>query len=154
MSEANFSVLIVCTANICRSPAGQALLARQLANHSIRVESAGTLALDGNAVDPTMARMLDARGITGLQQHRSRPIMPTMLTYHDLVLCMQDQHVQQVLDLYPAGRGKVRLLGHWSAQQIADPIGQAESVYARALEQLELCTGQWAKKLIDMGVIR
>lgn len=154
MSGANFSVLIVCTANICRSPAGQALLARHLANYSIGVESAGTRALDGNPVDPTMARLLDSSGITGLEQHRSRPIMPTMLGRHDLVLCMEDQHVQQVLDLYPAGRGKVRLLGHWSAQQIADPIGQADSVYARALEQLELCTGQWAKKLVDMGLIK
>ena len=154
MSQPAFSILVVCTANICRSPAGQAVLVKQLCNHKVRVDSAGTHALDGNVIDPTMANLLQARAFDAMAQHRSRPIMPTMLASYDLVLCMQDQHVQQVLALYPAGRGKVRLLGHWSAQQINDPIGKAEPVYATALSQIELCAGQWAKKLIDMGMMR
>lgn len=154
MSQATFSILVVCTANICRSPAGQALLAARLTKHNVRIESAGTRALDGNAVDATMARLLQARGIDALAQHRSRPIMPTMLARYDQVLCMEDQHVRQVLALYPAGRGKVRLLGHWSGQQIADPIGQPDPVYAAALDQIESCAGQWAQKLIDMGMMR
>lgn len=86
--------------------------------------------------------------------HRSRPIMPTMLTRYDLVLCMEEQHMRRVLTLYPSGRGKVRLLGHWSTQEIADPIGQSEPVYAAALDQLESCTAQWAKKLIDMRMTK
>jgi protein-tyrosine phosphatase len=154
MSQPAFSILVVCTANICRSPAGQAVLTKQLGGHRVRVESAGTRAVDGNAIDTTMARLLQAHGCDAMAQHRSRPIMPTMLASYDMVLCMQDQHVQQVLSLHPAGRGKVRLLGHWSAQQISDPIGQAEPVYAAALAQIELCAGQWAKKLIDMGMMR
>lgn len=154
MGSGNFSILVVCTANICRSPAGQALLAARLVDHAVRVESAGTHALDGNAIDTKMARLLEQRGVDAMAAHRSRPIMPTMLTRYDMVLCMQEQHVQRVLMLYPAGRGKVRLLGHWGAEEIADPIGQSEPVYAAALDQLERCCAQWARKLIDMGLTR
>lgn len=154
MSQAAFSILMVCTANICRSPAAQAVLTAQTAGQSVLVSSAGTRALDGNPIDSTMARMLQGHGIDRMAEHRSRPIMPTMLSQYDLVLCMQDQHLQQVLALYPAGRGKVRLLGHWSSQEISDPIGQADAVYGTALDQIEACAGQWAKKLVNMGLIR
>ncbi len=154
MSQPTFSILVVCTANICRSPAAQSVLSAQLAQQPARVESAGTRALDGNAIDADMAALLKVRGFDTMEQHRSRPIMPTMLARYDLVLCMQDQHLQEVLALYPAGRGKVRLLGHWSDQEIGDPIGQAEPVYAAALDQIELCAGQWTKKLIDMGMMQ
>ncbi len=154
MSSTVFSILVVCTANICRSPAGQAMLTAQLAGHNARVESAGTRALDGHTVDTTIATLMRRRGMNAMEQHRSRPIMPTMLARYDQILCMEEQHVQQVLAMYPAGRGKVRLLGHWSAQQIADPIGQSEAVYAAALDQIERCAGQWAQKLIEMGMMR
>lgn len=153
MGPASFSILVVCTANICRSPAGQSLLSSHLSSHAVRIESAGTHALDGNAIDSRMARLLQQRGANDMAAHRSRPIMPTMLTRYDLVLCMEERHRQRVLELYPAGRGKVRLMGHWSTQQeIADPIGQSEAVYSAALDQLEGCTAQWARKLIDMGL--
>ena len=154
MSQAQFSILMVCPANICRSPASQAVLTEQLVGRSARIESAGTRALDGNSIDGTMARQLQSRGKNAMTEHRSRPIMPTMLGHFELILCMQNQHVQQVLELYPEGRGKVRLLGHWSQQEIEDPIGQSDSVYANALDQIETCTAQWAKKLIDMGLTR
>lgn len=154
MGPASFSILVVCTANVCRSPAGQALLALRLAEHAVRVESAGTHALDGNSIDSRMARLLELRGANAMTSHRSRPIMPTMLTRYDLVLCMEEQHRQRVLELYPAGRGKVRLLGHWSIQEISDPIGQPEPVYIAALDQIDICAAQWAKKLIDMGMTR
>jgi len=154
MSQSLFSILVVCTANICRSPAGQSLLAAQLIGRSVRVESAGTRALDGNAIDATMARLLRARGRDALPGHRSRPLMPVMLSRYDLVLCMQDEHLERTLALYPAARGKVRLLGHWSAQQIRDPIGKPETDYLVALDQIESCATEWAQKLTDMEIIR
>lgn len=149
-----FSILVVCTANICRSPAGQAMLAKQLAGRQVHVESAGTRALHGNAVDATVSRLLAARGTDAMLSHRSKPIMPIMLGRYDLILCMEDEHVEQVLHLYPSGRGKVRLLGHWSATQVADPVGQAEPAYTTALDQIETNALQWAQKLTHMGMIQ
>ncbi len=154
MSPASFSILLVCTANICRSPAVQSLLARQLSGRSVRIESAGTRALDGNVIDASMARLLQARGHDALPEHRSRALMPVMLGRFDLVLCMQDEHLAQALTLQPTARGKVRLLGQWSAQQIRDPIGLPEPVYAEVLDQIENCAAQWVQKLTDMEMIR
>ena len=154
MTQGAFSILVVCTANICRSPAGQSVLTAQLAGHPVRVESAGTRALDGNGIDPVMAGLLGQRGLDAMATHRSRPIMPVMLGRYDLILCMQDEHLQRTLALYPTGRGKVRLLGHWSSQQIADPTGQPVADYLSAFGQIETCAGQWARKLIDMGMMR
>ncbi len=154
MSQGTFSILVVCTANICRSPAGQSLLSAQLVGRDVLVESAGTRALDGNAVDATMADLLRSRGQDPLPGHRSKPLMPTMLGRYDLVLCMQDEHLQQALALNPAARGKVRLLGHWSGQQIFDPIRQSQRVYADALDQIDNCAARWVQKLTDMEMIR
>ena len=154
MRQAPFSILVVCTANICRSPAGQSVLAAQLADRDARIESAGTRALDGNVVDASMAHMLGLRGRDVMASHRSRPLMPVMVGRYDLVLCMEDEHVEQALALYPAARGRVRLFGHWSGQQISDPLGRADSVYSDVLDQIETCATQWAKKLTDMGMIR
>ena len=86
--------------------------------------------------------------------HRSKPIMPTMLGRYDLILCMENDHLEQVLRMYPMGRGKVRLMGHWSAAQVPDPVGKAEPVYAAALEQIETSAKQWAQKLTNMGMIQ
>ncbi|GAB3624535.1 hypothetical protein GCM10027418_26200 [Mariniluteicoccus endophyticus] len=46
---------MVCTGNICRSPAGHLLLQRYLGD-SVEVTSAGTHALVGQPVDPTRPR--------------------------------------------------------------------------------------------------
>lgn len=130
------------------------MLAAQLAGRQVRVESAGTRALNGNAVDATVSRLLEARGLDAMLPHRSKPIMPTMLGRYDLILCMETEHLEQVLKMYPMGRGKVRLLGHWSTAQVPDPVGKAEAVYAAALDQIETCTMQWAQKLTNMGMIQ
>jgi protein-tyrosine phosphatase len=149
-----FSILVVCTANICRSPAGQAMLAAQLAGRQVRIESAGTLALNGNAVDSTVSRLLEARGLDAMLPHRSKPIMPTMLGRFDLILCMESEHLERVLDMYPMGRGRVRLMGHWSAAQVPDPVGEADAVYSAALDLIETSAMQWAQKLKNMGMIQ
>lgn len=154
MTRASFSILVVCTANICRSPAAQVLLTARLSGSDVQVESAGTRALDGNLADAAVVRLLSGRGFDAISLHRSRPIMPTMLGRYDLILCMQDEHVSEVLSLYPVGRGKVRLLGHWSEQQIADPIGESDTVYAATLDQIDACGAQWVQKLTDLGMMR
>lgn len=130
------------------------MLAAQLAGRQVRVESAGTLALNGNAIDTTVSRLLAARGLDAMLPHRSKPIMPIMLGRYDLILCMENEHLEKILHMYPTGRGKVRLLGHWSATQVADPVGQAESAYLAALDQIETSAMQWAQKLTHMGMIQ
>ncbi len=52
-------VLVVCTGNVCRSPAAQRLLERTLGpGGGLMISSAGTSAMVGAPVDPTMAQVM------------------------------------------------------------------------------------------------
>ena len=57
MAQEVFSILAVCTGNICRSPAVERLLASQVAP-SVSVSSAGTHALVGHPISEPMATLL------------------------------------------------------------------------------------------------
>lgn len=129
------------------------MMTARLRGRPVRVESAGTHAISGNTVDKTISKLLQQLGHDAMPEHRSRPIMPAMLARYDLILCLENRHLDDALAMYPAGRGKVRLLGHWNKLQIADPYGQSETQYAQALEQIEACTAQWAQKLTDLEML-
>lgn len=78
-----FSVLVVCTGNICRSPAAEFRL-RQLLGADVAVTSAGLHALVGQPVDPAMAALLGP----GVEGFRARQVMRADVLAADLVLVM------------------------------------------------------------------
>lgn len=96
-------ILVVCTANVARSPLGAAVL-RTHADHAlgalandVQVASAGVHARDGDpAADGTIA-VADTWGID-LSGHRSRPLDPEMVVAADLVLTMSTRQRRLVLD--------------------------------------------------------
>ena len=45
-------IMFVCTGNICRSPMGELLMSRYLANTTVQVTSAGTRGLPMHQIDP------------------------------------------------------------------------------------------------------
>ena len=57
MSQEPFSILVVCTGNVCRSPAAERLLASKLGS-TVQVASAGTHALVGQPISEPMAALL------------------------------------------------------------------------------------------------
>ena len=63
-----FSILTVCTGNVCRSPAVERLLASKL-GPTVSVASAGTHALVGHPISEPMAVLLQNSGV---QESRSR----------------------------------------------------------------------------------
>ena len=91
-----FAVLVVCTANICRSPMFEALLRRDVAEFDtpIRVESAGIIEwdepVDAGAVEVMATRELD------LSAHRSRPVTSIPLGQFDLILTMTREQLRTV----------------------------------------------------------
>jgi protein-tyrosine phosphatase len=56
-------VLVVCTGNVCRSPAAELLLRDRLGAADVDVASAGVHALVGQPVDPPVAELLVERGV-------------------------------------------------------------------------------------------
>lgn len=89
-------VLVVCTANICRSPMAAALLGRAAADAGVpvTVSSAGFL-FDGRpASDTTMKVMRDHD--LDLSAHRSRIVDDEILAGVDLVLTMERRHARDL----------------------------------------------------------
>ena len=100
-------VLVVCSANQCRSPMGAALLRRELQRRDpeIVVASAGVLARDGSPATAGTVKAARDFGID-LHGHRSQAATCDVIAGSDLVLAMERMHVREVvvLDRHAFGR--------------------------------------------------
>jgi protein-tyrosine phosphatase len=94
-------VLVVCTANRCRSPLAAALLRELLArgHPHVRVGSAGF----GDAGAKATAHTIEAGNVLGLDltEHRSRVVARSLLRRADLILGMERLHVRELVVLDP-----------------------------------------------------
>ncbi|MEQ5838435.1 exopolysaccharide biosynthesis protein [Paraburkholderia acidicola] len=143
------NVLIVCHANVCRSPAAEALFkARQRSDvaQPIAFQSAGLRAKDGADIDPVMSWLLAQQGIRA-GQHRARRLTRRIVRDADLVLVTERRQVEDVESLDPAARGKVYPLGKWEDADVADPHGRAESDYRQSLVFIDRLVMGWLNKI-------
>lgn len=93
---------MVCTGNICRSPAAELLLATALGpDAGVRVASAGTHAVVGAPVHPPMAHLLAAAG-TPHDGFLARQLTPAIVRDATVVVTMTRRHRGHVVELVPA----------------------------------------------------
>jgi len=107
---AAFRVLIVCTANHCRSPIAERLLEfavaqRLAAPDDWDVESAGTDIPGPWPLHPSAASVLAER-LPTVAEHYSRQLKPTMIQQADLVLTATRRHRGVVVSMVPAAVGR------------------------------------------------
>lgn len=90
------AIVLVCTANQCRSPMAGALLRRSLSARGAdaTVATAGFRA--GGVPAPSAARRAMARRGLSIDEHLSRRLDPATLASADLVVTMERRHVQEV----------------------------------------------------------
>ncbi|MFI5054036.1 MAG: hypothetical protein ACHQDE_06710 [Acidimicrobiia bacterium] len=91
-------VLVVCSANQCRSALAGVLLVEQLRRLELDVvvDSAGMHAVAGLPATPPTVAAAAALGVD-LSAHRSRPAPPSLIAAADLVLTMERAHVREVV---------------------------------------------------------
>jgi protein-tyrosine phosphatase len=111
-----FSILAVCTGNVCRSPAVERLLANKL-GPTVSVSSAGTHALVGHPISEPMAALLRDGGVAP-DLFKAQRLSEQMLKEADLILTMTRAQRGLVVDVWPAAvrrtftlREFARLLG-------------------------------------------
>jgi protein-tyrosine phosphatase len=148
--ETGPSTLLVCTANICRSPMAEALWrdAASRLRRALPVASAGIEAQPGAAPDPAAVELLAERGID-LSEHRAQRFHAASAMRHELVLVMEPEHQRRILALAPALAGRVHLLGRWGAGPIDDPYGASRLEYEDCQSRLEKSVLAWLNRIVS-----
>jgi protein-tyrosine phosphatase len=95
-------ILVLCTANVCRSVMAEALLSAHLAARGapVPVSSAGMLSTEGQPPPAEVLAVMAAYGCD-VTRHRSRPAAPADLAGADLVIGMAREHVRHAAVLMP-----------------------------------------------------
>jgi protein-tyrosine phosphatase len=102
MSGEIHDLLVVCSANQCRSPMGAAMLAHVFAARGIeaQVASAGVQAKAGSAATTNTVRAASVYGLD-LEGHRAQATSRAVVARADLILGMERMHVREVVVLDP-----------------------------------------------------
>jgi protein-tyrosine phosphatase len=95
-------ILVLCTANVCRSPMAQAMLAGALAarGEPARVLSAGVAARPAVPVPGEVAAVLAGYGLDAAG-HRSSPVTGADLARADLILALAREHLRHAVVAVP-----------------------------------------------------
>lgn len=140
-----FRVLFVCSGNTCRSPLGEALARRKVAelglSARIVVMSAGTGAQEGAAASDGATVAAASVGLD-LSGHRSRPLTADLVAESDLILTMSINHLAWVREL--GGEGRSALISGFAdgleddlGAAVPDPFGGGPEIYLATLRALE-----------------
>jgi protein-tyrosine phosphatase len=146
--------LFVCTGNTCRSPMAQGLARKLLAERlgcevdelicrGFEVTSAGTFAADGGRASAEAVQVAAELGVN-IDAHRSQRMTRELIKSADMVFCMSDTHVSEVLRLVPSASPKVCRLD--KAVQVSDPIGGGVDACRRSARQIERALRTYLKE--------
>jgi len=144
-----FSIVTVCTGNICRSPMAEALLRREIERaglgDAVTVGSAGVSDEEhGNPVDPRAGAVLADNGLE-LPEHSAHRVTDRELAEADLLLAMTAEHARRLRQRLPEGHpDTVRLLRSFDPAvdpehtdlDIADPWYGGSEDFNTAWEQI------------------
>jgi len=127
-----YTVLAVCTGNICRSPAVERLLARSL-DDSVSMSSAGTHAMVGHAISAPMIPLIQAQdGST--DGFVARQLTEDIIRGADLVLALTREHRAAVVVAYPSAVRRTFTLREFS--RLLSQVEPAELAGSNDAERL------------------
>lgn len=139
------SILVVCTGNICRSPIAERLLRQALP--SKKVDSAGVGALVGQGASSLAVAVARQNGIS-LEGHKGTQFTGTIGRQYELILVMEQFHIEQISRIAEEARGKTMLLGQWLGQrEIPDPYQKSEEVFEFVYQLIDQACQSWVEKL-------
>ncbi len=142
------NIIVVCSGNICRSPTGEYLLKSLLPHKNII--SAGVIVeqsrLVGKSADFTAANIAKHHHIN-LDDHKAQQLTEQMCRENDLILVMEQHHLEEVSLISPHSRGKIMRFGHWLGnKEIPDPYKKSVEYYEFVWNLLATSAALWAEK--------
>ncbi|EMJ7519612.1 protein tyrosine phosphatase [Providencia rettgeri] len=139
------NILVVCTGNICRSPTGERLLQAHFPNK--KVHSAGIIAKDDRPAYDSAIRIAQQHDLC-LDNHQSRRLTSELCKEADLILVMENDHIDRIHQQFPETRGKVMLFGQWlNKTEIPDPHKRSDEMFEHVYQLMEKAVIQWQGKI-------
>lgn len=135
-----FTIVTVCTGNICRSPlAEQILQIRLSSNPCFEISSAGLHAVVGSPMDPDAADQLRAHGgkPAGL---RGEQITESHVAAADLILTMTRNQRDELIRSFPSGMQRTFTLAEFAA--LSKPAAESSSSFQEIVSAAARTRGQ------------
>ncbi|MFM0273150.1 arsenate reductase/protein-tyrosine-phosphatase family protein [Paraburkholderia aspalathi] len=142
------TILIVCEANMCRSPMAEMILANRLPDKTIM--SAGLCARPGRPADRATAQLMLERGYD-LSAHLTTLLTLTHAKAAHLILTMTLDQRSRIECAYPFTRGKVYRLGEHDDFDITDPYLHPRAAYEESFAQIEVGIDNWIPGIRKCG---
>jgi protein-tyrosine-phosphatase len=144
-------ILVVCTANVCRSPMAAGLLRRRLAADKVyarhQVLSAGVWADAGRPASENAVAAMGERGID-ISGHQSHSLTSEEIGEADLILVMTREHATLIRHTWPQYSWKVHLLSEMTGKR-----RDVEDPYLGTIEEYRACAAKMSR-YIDDGLER
>ena len=106
---------------------------KDLPRQAVKVMSAGVYAGEGVRATPEAAAAAAELG-ADLADHRSQRLTAGLINEADMIFCMTDAHVEQVLAIDPTARDRTVRLS--DEGEIGDPVGGGSGIYRRTARQI------------------
>lgn len=135
--------------NICRSPIGEGVLKallphKQISSAGLVVEKSGLLGASADAFSIEVAAMHQI----DISHHQAHQLTAQLCEQMDLILVMEQDHIERVASLSPSSRSKTLLFGQWSGDGcIDDPYQKDKAAFCLAYQRIEKAAEAWAKRL-------
>jgi protein-tyrosine phosphatase len=141
-------IMMVCTANICRSPIAEAVWFHL--NPQLNVFSRGIHAVSGAQAASNSKTVCDARGMPIAADKRAIQLTQDDIRRASLILVMDQGHKHELHGRYPAASGKTFLIGHWGNFEVPDPVGQPLADFEASFELIHKGALAWTERVRRM----
>jgi tRNA threonylcarbamoyl adenosine modification protein (Sua5/YciO/YrdC/YwlC family) len=151
-----YMITVVCTGNTCRSPMGEMLLKKRIAERlectvdeleqrGVTIVSAGIAAMSGGMAAENAVEVMREHGLD-LTTHESQPLSDRMVRYSDLLLTMTRGHREAILAQWPEAKDRTFTIAR-ERGDVADPIGGPLELYKRCAHQIDALVQDWVSEL-------